>query len=324
MSGDRTIVAIETSDTDELVRIVDGHAAARAWGAMAEVRRRCDEALERGKQLWGASEYIRYRFALDAPAEWAGPAVTEGRTRFTLGPLSEVAASTKTWDELEPHLAPGPERAMVAHERVVRGEILTDAAVDRTVLELPLELQPWEPAYPLVTYRTDRVEVTTPPSSRTRVSSLPEPGAVVDDPEGTRALLALVEHWVDTSNGRSQAVCAEGSASQAVAALGLHSAGVGQTDGATALAWMAWAASTGGAHGRRRGAAIGRFTAWWAAHEIAGLDWPPEPAEFGEAIGELRWFLWTDGTPDLGWSLSLAVESSAEGVAWALMALDAD
>jgi hypothetical protein len=324
LTDDRTVAAIESSDTDELVRIVDGHAAARAWAAMAGVRQRCDEAIERGKQLWGVSEYIRYRFALNAPGEWAGPAVSEGPTRFTLGPLSEVAASTKTWGELEPHLGAGPERAMVAHERVVRGEDLTDAKVDPMVLELPLQLQPWEPAYCLPTYHSDRVEVGTPRLPSSRVADLPEPGAGVDDPEGTRALLALVEHWVDYSNGRSQAVCVEGTAPQAVAALGLRRAGLGHTDSATALGWMAWAAASGGAHGRRRGAANGRFAAWWTAHELVSLEWPPDPAQMGEAVATLCWFLWSDGTPNLGWSLSLAVESPIEGVAWALTALDAD
>jgi hypothetical protein len=87
---------------------------------------------------------------------------------------------------------------------------------------------------------------------------------------------------------------------------------------------MAWAAASGGAHGRRRGAAAGRFSAWWAAHEIAGLEWPPEPADLGEAIARLAWYLWSDGSPDTGWALRLAVESPAEGLAWALTAADAD
>ncbi|MGA7272955.1 MAG: hypothetical protein WB239_17925, partial [Acidimicrobiia bacterium] len=80
MIDERTARAIETSDTDELIRVVDGHADSRDWAAMAELRRRCDEAVTRGKQLWGISEYILYRFALDGPGEWAGPAVGEGHT----------------------------------------------------------------------------------------------------------------------------------------------------------------------------------------------------------------------------------------------------
>src|SRR5690554_1170837 len=106
LTDERTRKAIEASDTDELVRIVDGYSEARDWQALVELRRRCDEAVTRGKQLWGVAEYVRYRLALDAPAEWAGPVVTEGPSRFTLGPLPEVAASTKSWAELEPYLEP--------------------------------------------------------------------------------------------------------------------------------------------------------------------------------------------------------------------------
>lgn len=325
MNDERTRRAIEASDTDELIRVVDGHVAARAWEAMADLRRRCDEALTRGKQLWAITEYIRYRFALDAPGEWAGPAINEGPARFTLGPLPEVAASSKTWAELEPHLAPGPERAMTAHERVIRGEDLRDAAVDPLVVELPLVIQEWEPGYPLAEYKSDRVEAATPPiPSFPRAVELGRQPEIVDDPDGCRALLAVVEHWVETSNGRAQAQCAEGSVAAAVASLGPSRARLLAVAPARAMAWMAWAGASGGAHGRRRGAAAGRFAAWWAAHELAGLDWPVDPGELGRAIEDLNWYLWSDDSPDTGWALRLAVEAPAEGIAWALAAVDGD
>jgi hypothetical protein len=221
VTDQRTRHAIEASDTDELIRIVDGHAAARAWDRMLAVSGLCREAVTRGKQLWAIPEYVRYRLALDAPGEFAGPAVTEGPTRFTLGPLPEVAASTKSWGEIEPHLAPGPERTFTAHERVVRGEDLTGATVDPLVMELPLALQPWEPDYPVAAYRPDRVEAPTPRrKGMPALSDLdPAPGEV-DDADGCRALLSVVEHWVETSNGRAQAACVEGRAADAVAALG--------------------------------------------------------------------------------------------------------
>lgn len=322
MIDDRTRRAVESSDTDELVRIVDGHAAARSWEGMAEVRRRCDEAQTRGKQLWGVTEYVRYRLALDAPGEWAGPAVSEGRTRFTIGPLPEVAASTKTWAELEPHLAPGPERTMTAYERVLRGEDLVDAVLDPLFLELPLAMQSWEPAYELATYKPDRVETATPKRPDTNIVGV-EAGTPIDD-DGRRALLSVVEHWVETSNGRAQAVCVEGPAAAAVGALGVSRAGIAGADPTLALAWVAWAASVGGAHGRRRGAAAGRFSAWWLGNELARLDWPPDPTELGDAVAELGWFLWSDGSPDTGWSLRVAVESPADGLSWALSAVDAE
>lgn len=324
MTDRRALSAIEASDTDELIRVVDGYAAARDWEAMAALRHRCDEAVTRGKQLWGVSEYVRYRFALDASGEWAGPAVSEGPTRFTLGPLPEVAASTKTWEELAPHLAPGPERAMVAHERVVRRENLVEAEIDRLVMELPLGLAAWEPAYPLATYKSDRVESPTPTRVSPTPSRLAGKGDRVDDEDGARALLAVVEHWVETSNGRAQAVCVEGDAGAAVGTLGIGLAGLEEVEPSLALAWVAWAAASSGAHGRRRGAAAGRFNAWWLAHELAGLEWPPQPEELGEAVQHLRWYLWTDGSPDTGWSLQIAIESPGEGLAWALSGVDAD
>lgn len=324
MIDERALRAIEASDTDELIRVVDGYVDSRQWETMAALRRRCDEAVGRGKQVWAVSEYVRFRFALDAPGEWAGPAVSEGGARFTLGPLPEVAASTKTWGELDPYLSPGPHRAMTAHERVLRGETLESADVDRMVLEMPLQLTPWEPDYPLATYKADRVESPTPYLPSPPTTTLYGTGASIPANEGARALLSAVEHWVETSNGRAQASCVEGDAGAAVASLGVGRAGIEQVEPRLALAWIAWAAADGGAHGRRRGAAAGRFNAWWAAHELAGLEWPPEPAELGEAVDALRWYMWTDGSPDTGWALRVATESPSTGLAWALAAVDAD
>lgn len=321
---ERTLEAIEASDTDALVRIVDGYAESRDWEALVALRRRCDEAVTRGKQLWGISEYVRYRLALDAPGEWAGPVVSEGPSRFTLGPLPEVAASTKTWADLEPYLEPTPERTMVANERVLRGEDLREIEVDTPVLELPLCLQEWEPRYPLAMYEPDRVEAPSPPRPSFRPKELDNAaGEVVEDSESVSALLGVVEHWVASSNGRAQAVCVEGGVRAAVAALGVRRAGFDEVTSADAMAWLAWAAASGGAYARRRGAAAGRFSAWWAAHEIAGLEWPVDPDELGGEIAKLSWYLWTDGSPETGWILQVAVESPAEGLAWALSAVDA-
>ncbi|MFP3914249.1 MAG: DUF6183 family protein [Actinomycetota bacterium] len=323
MIDERALRAIEASDTDELIRVVDGYAAGRMWEQMAALRKRCDEAVTRGKQVWAISEYVRYRFALDGPGEWAGPVVSEGESRFTLGPLPEVAASTKTWRDLEPHLGPGPHRALTAHERVVRGEALEEADIDPLVMDLPLRLSPWEPSYPLATYRSDRVEAPSPPHRSPGVAPLEGGGEAMAPDDGTRALLSVVEHWVETSNGRAQARCVDGNAGGAVKALGITRAGLEQVEPQLALAWIAWAAADGGAHGRRRGAAAGRFNAWWAAGELAGLEWPPDPDELGEAVAALRWFLWSDGSPDTGWSLRVAIEAG-DGRAWALSAVDAD
>jgi hypothetical protein len=88
---------------------------------------------------------------------------------------------------------------------------------------------------------------------------------------------------------------------------------------------MAWAAASGGAHGRRPGAAAGRFGAWWAVAALAGLldDWPVAPDRLGAAVGDLQWFAWDAEEPATGWRLQIAVEDPVRGRAWAIAAGDA-
>jgi hypothetical protein len=89
---------------------------------------------------------------------------------------------------------------------------------------------------------------------------------------------------------------------------------------------MAWAAASGGAHARRRGAAAGRFAAWWATAAVVDLmhDWPLSADELGEAADEMQWYLWDEGHEPIGWSLRLAVEDPENGLAWAVVASDED
>ena len=317
MIGPRAIEAIESSDTDELLRVVDGYCVARSWDDLIDLRHRCGEAVGRGKQVWGIEEHIRYRLALEAPALIAGPVVAEGQSRFALGPLPEVAASTKTWSELEPHLPPGPERDTVAAERVVRGEV-----VDAVIPDLPSALMPWEPTYPVATYKKDRVEAPSPAPPPTKSVELPQDWGTIDDPDSTGALGDLVEPWTDQSNGRSQTVAVEGDHLAAISALGMSNARAGGLDAGQGLAWMAWAAASGGAHGRRRGAAAGRYLAWWALASLADLDWPVEPGTLDEAIGGIAWHWFDDGSPDTGWVLRLVISSSGLGLSWAISATD--
>jgi len=315
--GTRAIEAIESSDTDELLRVVDGLCTSRSWDDLIELRHRCSEAVSRGKQVWGIEEHIRYRLALEAPAPIAGPVVSEGQSRFSLGPLPEVAASTKTWVELEPHLGPGPERATVAAERVVRGEMIGPGITD-----LPGSLLAWEPDYPLATYKKAKVETPSPRFPATETVDLPGDVVVVDDPHSAAALGDLVEPWTDQSNGRSQVVTVEGGHLAAIAALGLPTGRVGQLTPGEALAWMAWAGASGGAHGRRRGAAAGRYLAWWVVASLADLDWPAEPTALGAAVESMTWHWFDDGSPDTGWVLRVAVSGPELGLAWAISATD--
>ncbi|HUO45716.1 MAG TPA: hypothetical protein VM470_02660 [Acidimicrobiia bacterium] len=323
MASQRTIDAVEGSDTDELLRIIDGHCKARAWEELLEMRRLCAEALTRGKQLWGVDEHIRYRLALEAPASLAAAAVDEGPARFALGPLTEVAASRHTFADLAPYLAPGPSQAWIAHERVLRGETIDPDLVDPTVVELPLVVHGWEGSYCLAEYKGDRLEVHPPPLPELGALAITDQAEGVDDPDGTAALEALVAPWVEESNGRVSVVCAEGDLSAAMRLLGVRSALASVIGLSQALPLMAWAGASGGAHGRRKGSAAGRLAAWWALTALTGLSWPPSPEELGEAGQSLQWQAWSDLGEGPGWNLRLAATSRLEGLTWAVAASDA-
>ena len=319
----RTHEAIEGSDTDELLRIIDGHSAAKNWDALVGLRTHLAEAVTRGRQLWGIDQHIRYRLALEGPPDLAALAVIEGPARFALGPLTEVAANRHTFADLEPYLPAGPERSIIAHERVLAGERIDPSRVDPTVLEVPITLASWEPEYPRPEYKSDRVESHPPELPNMEVLTLPEHAQPLEDPEATTALLALVAPWVEESNGRAQAAAVEGEAGEAIRALGPTRVRCGRLTAAQAMAWMAWAAGSGGARGRRRGGAAGRFAAWWTASALAGLEWPPDPDELGRATAELQWFAWSDLAAPTGWNLNLAIEDPIEGLSWAISAIDA-
>jgi hypothetical protein len=315
--------AVGRGDLDELVRLVDGLAGAREWPAIVRLRDRCRSAMERGLQLWPAAEYAEYRLALDAPVEFAGPVVREGAGRFSLGPLWEVAASTHDWESLGPHLPDGPMRAMAAHERVLRGEDLTGVGgIDSQVLEIPLRLEPWEPAYPLASYRPDEADFPSPGLPPLQLAGMGEPGAEIDDEDAAEALYDLGRTWAEHSNGASAAAAVEGGAPAAIARLGYPEARIARVEPAEALAWMAWAAANGGAYGRRRGGPAGRFAAWWAAAMLVGLEWPPDPGELGGRAGDLEWHLWEPPGRVGGWSMHLAAADPDEGIAWAVAATD--
>ena len=315
--GQRALEAIEYSNTDELIRVIDGFCEADAWDDLVELKQRCAEAVTRGKQLWGVEEHIRYRLALEAPGPWAGAALSEGVARFSLGPLPEVAASTKTFAEVYPHIEVGPWRQYFAFERVVRGD---DEVTESG--ELPNLLQSWEPGYCLATYKSDKVEATSPDPVEVTETRLPPDFDTINDPQSEGVLADLVQPWVTESNGRCQVSCVEGPAIAAIRALGLTSARVGELDDGEALRWMAWAAASGGAHGRRRGAASGRFATWWAIVTLCDLDWPPDPDEVGHAVERLRFNWFDDGAPSTGWELRLAIEDPESGLAWAISAID--
>jgi hypothetical protein len=95
---------VEAGDLNGLLRAVDGLCAARAWDDLLDLADRCEEALERGKQLWPIAAHIDYRIALEAPGEIAARVLHPDLGRFAHGPLTEVVASTHRWEELAPHV----------------------------------------------------------------------------------------------------------------------------------------------------------------------------------------------------------------------------
>jgi hypothetical protein len=315
---------LELMDFNGLLRAVDGLCAQRDWEGLLDLANRCEEAIERGKQLWPIAAHIDYRLALEAPGEYAAEALTPETDRFAHGPLTEVAASTHAFEELAPYVEFPQVAAYLAQERVLRGEDLTgDERAHPEVLELPLRLEDFEPAYPLATFNATYVEVAEPWDLQGQPQiRFPKPAAAVPDDEAEDALLSLVTPWTAESNGAARAVVVDGDALGAASHLTYGTLRVWTLTPDLALQKMAWAAASGGAHGRRRGAAFGRFLAWHTASLLAGLEWPPAAAELGRALRELRWFWWDEGEPEEGWVLRLAVEDPQAGWAAAVAATD--
>ncbi|HZA42047.1 MAG TPA: DUF6183 family protein [Actinomycetota bacterium] len=316
---------IEAGDLNALLRSVDGLCAARQWEDLLDLADACEEAVERGKQMWPIAVHIDYRLALEAPAWYAAHVLdVPGAARFSHGPPTEVAASTHTWEELAPHITEPQIAAYLAQERVLRGEVLEgDERAHPEVLELPLRLMEWEPTYPLATFFPDRAEVAEPWKPRAPLDTVSaDPATELDDPDVTDLLLDLVQPWTAESNGAARAIIVEGDAAGAVSALTYDAVDIGALEPAEAIQRMAWAAASGGAHGRRRGTAFGRYLAWVVSSQLAEVPWPPNPEELGHTIEELRWFRWEEDIAEEGWSLRIAIENPENGWAAALGATD--
>ena len=226
MDTERLTTLIESSDLDELVRFIDGLASAREWDGIVKTRDLCLEAVERGKQVWAPADFAEYRLARDAPAPYAAAVAGDGKGRYGLGPLWEVAASTHTWGDLESHLDVPTTRALAAQERVIRGEDLRGIEIDRRVLDLPLVLQAWEPEYPVALYRADRADFPDERLPEMEWVDLGDPGSQIPDEGPADALMELVRPWWEDSSGHAEAIQVEGTALAAIRALGPHRARV--------------------------------------------------------------------------------------------------
>lgn len=324
---------VHAADLDGLVRLIDDRCSSRDWAGLLRARDRTRQAVDTGRQLWPAATLAEYRLALLAPAPYVGIVLDESdglSGRFTIGPLTEVAAQYHRWDELAPHLDLGPRATFVAHERALRGEELPADLANAlpNVLELPLQLQRWEPDYALATYTDTGAEFDRPNlPDRWEDVGLSDMGAAdvetLDDVDVDDAFGQLVEPWTSSSNGRVESICVDGDAVDALAALGVRRARRCALTAQQSLAWLAWAGASGGAHGRRRGAASGRFGAWWLLAALGQFDdFPPRPGEVEELLAGLRWWRWDAHEPEVGWSLRLAVEDVDDGTAWAFIAQD--
>jgi resuscitation-promoting factor RpfA len=277
---------IHRGDLDGLVRLVDSHCATADWAALLELRNRSRAAVNTGRQLWPAATLAEYRLALWAPAEWAALVLDEESGRFTIGPLTEVVSQQHRFDDLNGQLADGPRLGFIAHECALRGQQIPVGIGNP--LDIPFGLQSWEPDYCLAEYSDDGVDAPAPslPDSSQFVVMADSGGAeLIEDPDVAIAVRRLVEQWTTSSNGRAEIVGVEGTADAAVTALGANSGRLAPIEPSQAMAWLAWAGASGGAHGRRRGAAIGRFGAWWTVVALAALGdvWPVGPADIGDA-----------------------------------------
>ncbi|MEZ5297153.1 MAG: hypothetical protein R2697_13005 [Ilumatobacteraceae bacterium] len=329
VDDDRLDALIHAVDLDGLVRMVDDRCSDRDWAGILRLRDRCAAATrETGRQLWPAATLAEYRLALLAPPEWAATVLDGESGRFTIGPLSEVAAVHHTWAELAPHLPPVPVALFVAHERAIRGESIpaADLADLPPVLDIPAALRPWEPDYPASTYSDAGADHPEPDSIDGGFHDVSVRGIdveVIDDDATELAVRQLVDAWTTSSTGRAEVVCVEGTHLDALAALGVRSARVGDIS-ATDAPRPHRGPGRPVAHGRRRGMASGRFSMWWLLGALGDLhdDWPPTDADVAELLAELRWYRWDAHEPPGGWRLQLLVENETEGVAWAINATD--
>ena len=317
---------IHRADLDGLVRLVDTLCAEANWPLLLKLRNRSRAAVSTGRQLWPAATLAEYRLALWAPAEWATQVLGEESGRFTVGPLTEVVAQNHQFDDLRALLPDGPRVGFIAHECSLRGQSPPSDLANP--LEIPYEVQPWEPHYCLAEYTDDGIAVPAPPLPNS-AQFVPMEGLgdvdMIDDPAVTLAVRQLIEPWITSSNGRADIVAVDGTVDAAVTALGVTGGRLAPISSSMAMAWLAWAGASGGARGRRRGAAIGRFGAWWTVAALADLadQWPVDPDETGAAADALQWYWWDAGEPRLGWELQLAVSDPDEGYAWAISAHDA-
>ena len=314
---------IQRADLDGLVRHVDDACSARDWDHVLRIRNEARAAVSTGRQLWPIATLANFRLALWAPAVLAVRALDDTARTFMPGPVSEILAVHHSWTDLEPHLAHGHDRSLVAYERALRGDTIGDG--EPAVLEIPFGLSPWEPVYQLAAYNDDGVVDEMPSLSLDwRPTAGTSPAEILRD-DTVHVFAQMMAPWTSQSEGSARAVVVEGDVSEALGALGLSDGRTALLQPAEALSWLTWAASSGGAHGKRRGVASGRSEALWMLSVFTGLDddWPESFDELGHVADELDFYAFT--SPELpanGWWLQMVIVDDDEGLSLGLTARD--
>lgn len=315
---------INRADLDGLVRLIDDYCETRSWHDLLGLRDACKAAVANGKQVWPASTLAEYRLALLAPAEIAVQVVGEEAGRFTMGPLTEVIAQNHQWSELSEFLDPSPTSTYIAYECAIRGQSLSGELFP--ALESPRLLLSIETNYALAEYHDNEAKFPTPaiPVMGNAIA-IPESSAtVIQDPDTSTAFHQLADAWTTQSNGELRITCVEGSVLDALGALNVQDARLSLLTFGEALAWLTWAGASGGAHGRRRGNALGRDAAWWTAAALTGQTshWPLTNDAFETATDSLQWFWWDANDPTTGWNVRLCVHHAERNRSWAFALTD--
>jgi hypothetical protein len=316
---------IQRADLDGLVRHVDDACSARDWDHVLRIRNDARAAVATGRQLWPIATLANYRLALWAPAHLAVRALDDTARTFMPGPVSEILAVHHTWSDLEPHLEHGHDRSLVAYERSLRGDVV--AGGEPAVLEIPFALAPWEPTYVTAGYNDNGVVDEMPSLALDWKPADVVWGAEALRDDSLHVFAQMMSPWTSQSNGSARAVVVEGGAAEALGALGLADGRLAPVSPGSALAWLTWAASSGGAHGKRRGVATGRSEALWMMSVFTGLDddWPESFDELGSVVGGLEfWAFSSVDHPANEWWLQMAIVDVEEGLTLGLMARDAD
>jgi hypothetical protein len=311
---------INRADLDGLVRLIDDYCETRSWHDLLGLRDACKAAVANGRQVWPASTLAEYRLALLAPAEIAVQVVSEEAGRFTMGPLTEVIAQNHQWNELNKFLELSPTTTYIAYECAIRGQKVDSELFP--ALESPCSLLSVEANYALAEYHDNDAKFPTPaiPEMGSAISVPASTATVIQDSDASTAFHQLVDAWTTQSNGELQTSCVEGSVLDALAALNIHEARLSLLTSGEALAWLAWAGANGGAHGRRRGNALGRDAAWWtiAALTEKTFHWPISRDELEVVTNSLQWFWWDANEPTTGWNVQLCVHHAGRNQSWAI------